>query len=966
MLPKISTSTVPPIFAPASASQHGGADLHAGIALSSDTPVEELRRLKKKSVIAESFLQRLQRDPVATYHALEAKSTAVRIEKNQPILLRLLADLNERLVDDSVIHLPQFAVARDELVSLQSEAIDVFQNNVPEDRFSAFVIRYVETLDKLFRSQNPELTGTYHRDFAERLLSYVARTGDGTHAFYTFEAVDDLYFWDTRPAATYLHWLVDAPPFLHSAATYAGGRLVPTEGIQKYIDGLPLDLEEVTKHDFGHSFYMKRQDEWLFKTLNRPREELVAEWTETKNQYKKAWEILSTVDPELATSVRFLLSEIIHERGYQYFLPILRQQLLSKKWFGMLEFKRKNRYWGDHGMTDAEFNRLGDARAWLIELTESLLYQNNIQSIADLNATSQPVTVRQWHPLETHSGIPKRIELKEIQNIRVSFDVVGIPQKTTSLYEIALVLAPTAATPILTPDKIEAIEKWIWRKRHSNDVESLSLLADGTVEARLKPETELGTIPDVLPKEERFSKIELYKLERLLNLMRRQESTSFTETRSPDVLSGIVKAVDEEGGHIQFVEDSGRIHQLLLEKISLHRGTIAKPKPADKYINLNPDDRFVSEGALHEAYERYSGSLNPGTLPYVTISRTVTDRNTGEKNTYEFELGMVETGNPEIARAISSMLTRSLEDAKYTNGGYLPPDIVKRVQTELVSPYGVHNLWGQMGRRFVLSRPAGNGRREIIASALVGESRDDVFFFTSRFNNLKHSTLRRDVDFDVSADGDPSHRWFDKFNFPDVDRYKPKGYHHFANFVVERDGARGLGLSRLMIEAIVENYSRRYLTSTNALPPHSQRLLCGDGFWQIGDPPWLARMTSLGFMPRLGAESFHLDVDWMPLIPTYDLSGQVLDHVTYNRKFGVPQIYTDLLNGQPSPYRQLYEDVIRAKQSGAPLPPGDHMLERIPTVIKLATSGKAKIQYFQLIFPFEEYLEFGARRRVSG
>src|SRR3712207_6883759 len=31
---------------------------------------------------------------------------------------------------------------------------------------------------------------------------------------------------------------------------------------------------------------------------------------------------------------------------------------------------------------------------------------------------------------------------------------------------------------------------------------------------------------------------------------------------------------------------------------------------------------------------------------------------------------------------------------------------------------------------------------------------------------------------------DPAHKWFDRFAFPELSRFKPKGYHHIANFVV--------------------------------------------------------------------------------------------------------------------------------------------------------------------------------------
>jgi hypothetical protein len=932
---------------------------------SASTPETALRRLRKSDVPAETFLHELRADPVGTYAHLESQGEDDAFVRHKPILLKLIADLNERLVPGSVLELPRFADFRERLARLQTEAIEIFRQKIPYARLQVFVLDHAETLDALFRSADPSLKGTYHRDFAERLIRYVMRSGDGTHAFFTFEPVDDQYFEDIRPSSTYLHWMVDAPAFTATAATYAGGALVPASELQKRLDGLDLPPDEVIKHDVGHSYYMKRQDAWLFKFLGGSREERVAEWNEIKNRFREERETLESVDPELATAVRFMLTEVTHERGYQYFLPILRQQFASPKWIAMLGFKKKNRYWGDRGLSDTQFARLDEARLWLLDLTDRLLKEENLSAIERLSAHRSSVTVRQWRPIVNFSGIPVRVDLKGIQDVRVEFDMPGQKRQSTSLYEIALVLAPTAETPILTPEKIDAIEKWIWRRRHSNDVESLVLTSDGIVQATLKTATELSRLPETVPEDEKLSKIEIYKLERLLNLMAREQKTEFTVTLPPETFYGTVRNANAQNENVEFLDETGRIRKINLVEASFHEGKPVAVTPPDKYVNLDAEARFVDESVLRQSYERYGESLNPQATPYVTLRRAVKDRETGKETEIEIELAMVDTGNPVIAKAVSSLLTRSLEDAKYTNGGYLPPEIVKRVQTELVSPHGVHNLWGRMGRRFVLSRPAANGKREIVGSALVGESRDNIFFFTSRFNNLRHTTLRQDLDFGYSADGHPDHRWFDKFNFPDVDRYKPKGYHHLANFVVEREGARGLGLARLMIEGLLENYSREYLQDKGLIPPHSQRLLCGKGFWQIGDPPWLARMGSLGFIPRLGAESFHVDVEWDPLIPTYDRENNRLDHVAYNRSFGLPQMYLDLLEGRPSPYRRVYEELLRAHETGSPPPPGEHMPERISTVIDLALSGRAKIQYFQLLFPFERYFHHGTKRDRS-
>jgi len=335
-----------------------------------------------------------------------------------------------------------------------------------------------------------------------------------------------------------------------------------------------------------------------------------------------------------------------------------------------------------------------------------------------------------------------------------------------------------------------------------------------------------------------------------------------------------------------------------------------------KYINLNPDDRFVKTDLLRSSYVHYRESLAPLAMRYVPLGDG-------------FELGIVSSQVPEIARGISSILSRSLEDAKDTNHGYLPPGVVERVQREIISPFGISQLWGTTGHRFVMSRSMDYGKHEIVASILIGQSKDTIFFFTGRYNNLKHSTIAQDVDLNQSADGNPNHKWFDQFAFPDLENFKPKMYHQIANFVVSKEH-RGKKLSRFFLQNIVKYYSKWHMMATNQAVIHSQHLLCGNGLWQIGDPPWLPKMQALGFYLRGGAESFFIEQDWAPLTPVLDEQGKSISNVKYNQSFDLPAKYENWI----STYSH------------------QHMIERIPEVIRLSQDPRAKLQYFQAMFNF--------------
>lgn len=335
-----------------------------------------------------------------------------------------------------------------------------------------------------------------------------------------------------------------------------------------------------------------------------------------------------------------------------------------------------------------------------------------------------------------------------------------------------------------------------------------------------------------------------------------------------------------------------------------------------KYINLNSEDRFIKTDLLRESYLSYSESLNPQAINFVPLAKD------------GLELGIVMSQVPEVARAISSILTCSLEDGKYTKGGYLPPEAVERVQLNIISPFGIANLWGTTGHRFVLSRDAGNNMREIIASILVARSKDTIFFLTGRYNNLQHSTIKETIDLEQPDQFNPNQKWFDRFIFPALEKFKPKFYHQIANFVVAKEW-RGRKLSRFFIENIVKYYSRDHILLRQNKIEHSQHLLCGRGFWQVGDPPWLPKMKALGFYLRGGAESFFVEQDWAPLSPIID-NDRIISNVEYNRSFGLPEMYENF-----SPARC-----------------DEHLLERVPEVIKLSQSPRAKLQYFQAMYNF--------------
>jgi len=366
-----------------------------------------------------------------------------------------------------------------------------------------------------------------------------------------------------------------------------------------------------------------------------------------------------------------------------------------------------------------------------------------------------------------------------------------------------------------------------------------------------------------------------------------------------------------------------------------------------KYINKDSNARFIPTKSLKDSYIKHEHVTYPKLNLFVNVKHNILG---------ELELGIVDTKhNTNIAKGVSSLLTRSINDAiaeknqnvyknKHKGIGYIPKQFVERAQLEYVSPYGVSNLWGKHGYRFVLSRRINEDNSEIIGTALITSDEENLFFFTSKYNNVKvrtalsdkyagsisHNTKNTDGIIyieDIYAD-----KWFEKFDMPRVDQYKPKGYHQLANFAIEKINYRGLRLGKFLIDEIIKNYTSN---NPHMSLKHSQPLLNGKGLFHIADPSWKNFMLDIGFQQRFGAETFFIDKKWDPLVPII-INGKHLTCKEYNNMFGMPQMYDNL---DPEYIENKHE----------------HILDRIPHVVNLSKSAlvNAKLQYYQFMLKFK-------------
>lgn len=735
-------------------------------------------------------------------------------------------------------------------------------------KMNKFMIEYVEALFELMKKFDPTLSldQTYHTNFTKGQLTELLKPGDNTCLYFSFEDVSDLDLIQLRPLCMYYVQLFE-PTDLTTAP-------------RKSVEGSDLNMREFVFHDLGHAYIMKIHDLWLFSESKLSPVELVKEWVNNKNRLVQQMQLVHQTDRVLYKAILLWMFDIFHDRGYQFDLAIALQQFSAEKNLRNLQTKIKHNMF--NGVFDPKSaDKILEAQSWLVNLTKRLLFEDNLRKIQSYEPYG--FLIKRYPSVSSLRGVPEKIIFSK-NKIEVGFKC-GYYMTTTTIYEIELL--HTKPHP-LTLNQIDLLYR------------AAGLVDSGHAEFVVFDENlnPLNVCLESFTPLTVLKPIVLFKIERLLSLMKSQTECNFCQTKNYDLFESDNLKTDSQ----HLLIDTGIA--LLLDSVTIEK----KKSNLLKYVNTDPHARFVQTTDLRAAYLRNPTSPQIGSPnPFVTLP-------------YQMELGMVNTiDHPSVALAVSSLLSRSIDRAKESRGGYLPDDIVERAQREYVSPYALSHLWGSMGRRFVLSMPVDSQVSEIIGTALISSTKSNLFFFTNKYNNVNWHEAKQIIDSDLMVDGT---KWFDRFNMPNLSDYKINSYNQLANFSVD-EFHRGEGLGKFMIDSIIRHYA---LHNPNLQQTHSQYMICGDGLFQIADPRWLPYMLRCGFKHRAGAETFYLETESNPLPKLSSFKS----NVAYNQHCGIHDLYNSPLNTEFA------------------------LVDRIPRVMHLANNPLAKLQYYQLYRSFKE------------
>ncbi len=240
-----------------------------------------------------------------------------------------------------------------------------------------------------------------------------------------------------------------------------------------------------------------------------------------------------------------------------------------------------------------------------------------------------------------------------------------------------------------------------------------------------------------------------------------------------------------------------------------------------KAIENQPPTTICSD-LLSNSTEKQAQDLRPALL-----GKSVTvDSEIGP-----LQIGIVNVDFPGVAEAISTLLIRSISDARQSNSrpGHLPDHLVEDVIRQYISPEKVKTFWRYHGHRFAVM----NSKGEIVGTMLLGIDKETLIYLNRWKNNVPAS------------------------EHPGV---KPAGYHQMMNLSVRHELRRSK-IASVMLDTITR---------------HFRHLFNGKGIWMRADPPWHDKLAGLGFKHDPSMDSF---------LPENVESTLGLPHSQYNAQF---------------------------------------------------------------------------------
>ncbi|MGZ3709241.1 MAG: hypothetical protein ACXWPM_10915, partial [Bdellovibrionota bacterium] len=505
-------------------------------------------------VIAEELavLKRMQEDPAGYYFELRANArrelatgkTDFGFPPFRSVLKRIKLDLAQRQLRKFG---PKYATR---LKELEAKAEALLAHGDPPYKTSVrfFMNEYNPMLDTIFGERHPELMASnFHRHHAEPLLEKFLAKAPDLLMHFSFEGVGFDYFLRTRTA-----------PFQLVGFDLRGLDDLPD---LPFADGFLMKPSEFSWHDTGHIDFMAFRDIEYINSADKPIERIVWEWESTRLRILAFHDRIRAADKVLGDSTETLLSELLHERGFQYSLTVLKQELETPKWVRAILRKMEKGFYPN--TPKIVFDRLEEARKGLLAEVNRMRVADQEQWIKTLRADVVPVKITHTPEGSYSTGKLVRVELKEPgKAVIVARNPAGSEQRTGIREFLSVQMDPTKASPFseASDAKIESM-LWLRGQAHAIQAGGQPRLIEAIVIDRTKAllvQFKDGTmiplsqvaVPAGIPKEiPRLSNLEKFEINQVLGNEDRGTPLEYTIKQPVQTYIGTLKPAETVSGH---------------------------------------------------------------------------------------------------------------------------------------------------------------------------------------------------------------------------------------------------------------------------------------------------------------------------------------------------------------------------------------------------------------------------------
>lgn len=484
------------------------------------------KQFKEQIDADKATLKRMSDDPVGLYFELRTKALGEMKQtgKNdfsfapfRPILERITLDLTSR---KSRKFGDKYSAEMDLVIK---KANQLLKNGDPlyKESIRLIMLDYLPLLDKILSERHPELyKNEYHQSHSKVLLEkFLARSPDLLLHF-SFEGTPNDFFLKTR-----------AVPFQLIGINLKG---LDDRTKTPFADNFAMKNSEFSWHDFGHVNFMSFRDLDYIAFSGKPIERIIAEWDVTRRRMEEVYVDANKHDKDLSDAMQMLLMELMHERGYQYSLTVLKTEFDTNKWVDVILRKRQFNFFSHFPHNEKLFDRLTEARVELLKAVEKFREEDQIQWYKVLRADQVPSLIIHTPSLRYASGKLEQIEIKSVSEI----DVQGRSQdgkihNTDILEVISAQVNPTKESPF-NPQVISKIETLLWMKESQDtDISSIIVRSDKSIFVKykngsIKPLSEVR-VQRILKKIPQLTvNTGIFPMEQVLGAFERGEGMSYT------------------------------------------------------------------------------------------------------------------------------------------------------------------------------------------------------------------------------------------------------------------------------------------------------------------------------------------------------------------------------------------------------------------------------------------------------